>query len=136
LVKLVFKSGGPSAEAREYVAANLRAVGFSPQTELLAFGILAVDSDNLRAKIELGERVVRQHIDARLLSRQAALLALDGQHDAALTHLVSACRFYPERCMYVSDELDGAAKLDPVTFGPVVERFRQKIPLESRTAAP
>lgn len=133
LTKLVFKKEGLAPEERQYVAANLQAPGFSPQTELLAFGLLAVDRSNLAGKIELGERVVRQHIDARLLSRQAALLALDGQTDAALAHLVWACRFYPERCQYVANELSGAAQIDPATFTPLLQQFEKKIPEAERT---
>lgn len=136
MVKSVFNPGGHTPELRQHIAINLNSPGFSPQTELLAFGLVAVDKENLPGKLALGARVIRLHIDSRLLSKYAALLALNGQQAEAVNHLLIACRFYPAGCGYVAKELGGAARLDPVVFGPVLKAFNDKVPEEKRSVAP
>ena len=128
MTSLVFKPGRLSDEWRSYVFSNLNAPGFSPQTELLAFGLLNVDKNAIEQKIALGRRVVRQHIVQTVLTRQAGLLALNGQTDEAVAHLIAACRFYPEQCHNTENELATLAKLDPASFLPVLEEFQRRRP--------
>ena len=136
MVKAVFHPGGQTPELRQYIAAHLNSPGFSPQTELLAFGLVAVDKENLPGKLALGARVIRQHIDSRLLSKYAALLALNGQQEQAVNHLLIACRFFPAGCAYIAQELAGAARLDPDVFDPVLKAFKEQAPKDLLVITP
>lgn len=130
LVWQVFRVGETSPELRYYIGAHLKAPGFSPQTELLVFGVLPVDKEQLDQKIELGSRVVRQYIDARLLTKHASLLALKGNVSEAAAYAVAACRFYPDKCATVESDLVKLVELDPGSFAPVLKEFRAKLSSE------
>gem|GEM_PF-5913046 len=123
LVWGVFRSGEASFELRQEVQRTVNSPGFSQQVELLTFGLLYVDHQDLEEKIRLGSRVVSHQIDAFLLQKQASLLALDGQTDAAVSYIVAACRFYPERCNATLQQLMGLAEMDPERFKPVLAGF-------------
>ncbi len=126
MTSAVFKPGRHSEELRAYVFNNLKAPGFSPQTELLAFGLMNVDREDLEQKIALGQRVVRQHIVPTLLTRQAGLLALNGQTEESVAHVIAACRFYPDQCQYAQAELETLSKLEPTAFLPVLTEFKKR----------
>jgi O-antigen ligase len=127
----VFKPGRPSDELRNYVFRNLAAPGFSPQMELLVFGLLSVDKINIDEKVALGRRVVRHHIVPQLLTKQAGLLALNGQIEEAVVHVIASCRFYPDQCQFATAELETLANLDPDTFVPVLKEFNRRKALDS-----
>ena len=119
-------------EIRAYVMSTLRSPGFSSVTELLTFALLHADSDDLDAKIQLGERVVAQFIDAQLLLKQAVFLSLAGRVEPAASHLVAACRFYPLRCNHVYESIKLLAGHDAKTFGPVLQSFIEKAKADPR----
>ncbi len=132
LVHEVFRPGLVSSEVRSQVQGIVNSPGFSAQTELLMFGLLYVDKDNLKEKIEIGRRVSRYQIDAYLLQKQASLLALDGQMELAAQHLVLACRFYPDRCGPVLSQIGILARLDPATFEPLLARLGERVGPDGR----
>lgn len=124
LVWTVFRPGEVSPELRHYIGAQLKMPGFSPQTELLVFGVLPVSREQLDQKIELGARVVRQYSDAKLLTKYAGLLALKGDFTSAAGYAMAACRFHPEKCSLVEKDLEQLADLEPAVFGPVLKEFK------------
>lgn len=92
-----------------------------PYAELAAsFGII-VDRENLREKLELNSRVMHFAPIDDVVYRQALLLALNGEPDAAQRQFVRAARVYPAGVQSVTARLRDLAVKYPEEFTPLLE---------------
>ncbi len=134
--RLVFGAAPPSpAGAQAFTAAMTRAHRdplLEPYVEL-AFALGApIGTDGLRAQLELNTRAMRFAPVAAVVYRQAVLLALAGDLDAALAQLERALRVYPEEAGALVSELEELARRHPAAVMPLLELATAK--LAPRTA--
>jgi O-antigen ligase len=92
-----------------------------PYVELaISFGIVVSESD-LRDKLDLNGRVMRFAPIDPVVYRQALLLAMNREHEAALRQLELAARAYPQRLDEALVELRLLERRHPGRFAPLLE---------------
>jgi O-antigen ligase len=92
-----------------------------PYVELaLTFGVVVSESD-LTEKLELNARVLRFAPIGLVAYRQALLLAMNGEREAALRQLDLAARAYPHELSGVVPQLGQLARRHPDKFAPLLE---------------
>ena len=93
----------------------------TPYVELaVAYGITGTD-ERLREKLELNSRAMRFAPADVVVFRQAQLLALAGEREAALHRLDQAARVYPGQLPEVIKELAKLAGQRPAEFAPLLK---------------
>ena len=82
---------------------------------------ITLSEEQLHDKIELNSRVMRFSPGDLEVYRQALLLALAGEREAALKLLEWASRVYPERLPAMVETITTLARLHPDKFNPLLE---------------
>jgi O-antigen ligase len=112
------------ADERALVDGVLRAQTdplLAPYAELVvAYGVKA-DEEQLREKLELVDRVIRFAPVWPVIYRQAQLLALAGEREAALRRIEQAARVYPGALGEMHSELAILAHRHPAEMAPLLE---------------
>lgn len=111
----------PGGEIAAIVARGQRDPVLEPYVELAASAYAQVDRDQLRDKLELNGRVMRFMPAAIVVYRQALLLALDGQAQAAQELFTRAMRVYPDMLPRISTMLRELMRRNPLEFAPLLE---------------
>lgn len=129
--RLVFDSAAPSpAGAQTFTAAVMRAHRdplLEPYVEL-AFALGApVRTDGLQERLELNTRAMRFAPVAAVVYRQALLLALAGDREAALVQLARALRAYPADAENFFSELEELGRRHPAEVMPLLELATAKL---------
>ncbi len=108
-----------------------------PYAELaVAYGI-TVSEDRLKEKLELNSRAMRFAPVSVVVYRQALLLALAGEREAALTQLERAMRVYPAELQSVIPQLAALALRQPREFTPLLESAAARsAEIRARAATP
>lgn len=124
--QLVFSPGAgrqaTDAAFAEAVVTLYREPLLVPYVELaIAYGV-EVNEDHLPEKMALLDRAAHFAPVSVVTYRQALLLALAGQRDAALTRLERALGVYPEDAKAVARQLATLAPRHPGKFEPLLER--------------
>lgn len=125
--RLVFDVG-PKADRRSGEEAFARAMMrvhreplLTPYVEL-AFAMGApVDESGLQEKLALATRAMHFAPVEGVVYRQALLLALAGEREAARAQLARASRVYPEGARTAAAELEALARNRPAEFTPLLE---------------
>jgi hypothetical protein len=122
---LIFSpSAAELADERSLVYGVLRAQTdplLAPYAELVvAYGVKA-DEEQLREKLELVDRVIRFAPVWPVIYRQAQLLALAGEREAALRRIEQAARVYPGALGEMHSELAILAHRHPAEMAPLLE---------------
>ena len=92
-----------------------------PYVELLLTFGLTVSPEDLRTKVELNGRVMRFAPIDVVVYRQALLLGLSGEREAARQQLERAARAFPEELDAVAAELVELVRRHPGEFTPLLE---------------
>lgn len=120
----LFARDGTAPAGAERSAILSRAHGdvlLRPYVEIaLTFGI-EVDRDRLREKIALNGRVLRFAPIDVVAFRQAQLLALAGEREAALKLFAQAARVYPAETQAATDAVRALAARHPAEMVPLLE---------------
>jgi O-antigen ligase len=131
--RLVFGSAASapaSAQAQAFTAAMMRAHRdplLEPYVEL-AFALGApIGTDGLQERLELNTRAMRFAPVAAVAYRQALLLALAGDREAALVQLARALRAYPADAEKFFSELEELARRHPAEMTPLLELATAKL---------
>jgi O-antigen ligase len=129
--RLVFGSAAPApAGAQAFTAAMMRAHRdplLEPYVEL-AFALGAPPgTDGLQGRLELNTRAMRFAPVAAVVYRQALLLALAGDREAALVQLDRALRAYPADAENFFSELEELARRHPAEVMPLLELATAKL---------
>jgi O-antigen ligase len=82
---------------------------------------IAVNEEELRQKLDLNQRVMRLAPGHSAVYRQAMLLALAGEREAALTQLSRSIEVYPAELPRMLPMLEKLARRYPERFGPLLE---------------
>ena len=124
--RLVFTpaSRAPTVDQQEFVETIARVHGeplLAPYVELaVAYGV-ELDDRQLRKKLDLVTRAARFAPGPYVVQRQALLLALAGEREAALRRLEQIAKAYPESLAEVRAELATLALRNPAAFTPLLE---------------
>jgi O-antigen ligase len=129
--RLVFGAAPPSpAGAQAFTAAMMRAHRdplLEPYVEL-AFALGApIGTHGLQEQLELNTRAMRFAPVAAVVYRQAVLLALAGDREAALAQLDRALRAYPAEAENFFLELEELARRRPAEVMPLLELVSAKL---------
>ena len=131
--RLVFSAGprAPQSSSDEAFAQALMGVHeeplLRPYVELaIAYGV-SVDQEQLGDKLALVTRVIRFVPVEVLVFRQALLLALAGDADAARAQLERSLRVYPSERAAVVAELESLARRYPAEMTPLLKLATSKI---------
>lgn len=112
------------SEILVYNLANI--YGFSKFKEVMVFTVTSINADNLQPSINIGNRVVANYLDPVLMKKQAALLALDNQHQESLRLYKAACLFnFSKDCEQVKDELQSLSNTQADIFSDINNEFRR-----------
>jgi O-antigen ligase len=111
----------PGREIAAIVARGQRDPVLEPYVELAASAYARVDRDQLRDKLELNGRVMRFMPTAIVVYRQAMLLALDGQAQAAQALFTRAMRVYPDMLPRITTMVRELMRRNPLEFAPLLE---------------
>lgn len=99
--------------------------GFSSFKELMLFNIISVDSDKLKQKIELGNRVLTVGMSKSILFKQGQLQALDGQKQAALINFKASCALdWKGNCSEVNQAMERLANTNPTIYGDIAQQYQ------------
>lgn len=100
--------------------------GFSKFKEVMVFTVTSINVDNLQSSIYIGNRVVANYLDPALMKRQAALLALDNQHQESLRLYKAACLFnFSKDCEQVKEQLQSLSDTQADIFSGINNEFRR-----------
>jgi hypothetical protein len=135
--RLVFtpSRGAPEPEEREFVEAIERAHReplLAPYVELALAYSVEINEEKLQDKLDLVARAVRFAPVSYVVYREALLLALAGEREAALLRLDRATRAYPANLDEVHTELASFARRHPEAFTPLLELASSRMD-EART---
>jgi hypothetical protein len=97
-----------------------------PYVDLAASAYARVNRDLLRDKLELNGRVMHFMPADIVVYRQALLLALDGQAQAAQDLFTSAMRVYPNTLPRITTMLRELTPRNPLEFAPLLELATSK----------
>ena len=124
----------PEGAARAAILSRAhREAVLKPYAEIaLTFGI-EVDRTRLREKLELNGRVLRFAPLEVVAFRQAQLLALAGEREAARRQFAQAARVYPAESQAAADAVRALAAKHPAEGGPLLE-LAAEILAEQRAA--
>jgi len=111
----------PGNEIVAIVARGQRDPVLGPYVELAASAYAKVDREQLRDKLEVNGRVMRFMPADIVVYRQALLLALDGQAQAAQDLFTRAMRVYPGMLPRITRMLRELMTRNPVEFAPLLE---------------
>jgi len=82
---------------------------------------IVVDEDDVREKLQLNTRVMRLAPGHASAYRQAMLLALAGEREAALTQLSRSIRVHPDELVRIVPVFEKLAQMHPGKFEPLLE---------------
>lgn len=108
-------------DARQAMVKALQYPLFGSYAGLLVAHTTALDEDRLAEKLELNSYLLRYVPTATICYRQAWLLALNDQAQAARDILHRAVWNYPDRYPAVRDEIKALAAQHPARFQPLLE---------------
>ena len=135
--RLVFDASPARAGSQTFAAALMRAHRdplLEPYVEL-AFALGApIRTDELQVQLELNTRAMRFAPVAAIVYRQAVLLALAGDREAALVQLDRALRAYPADAANFVLELEELARRHPAEVMPLLELATAKLAPRSARA--
>lgn len=135
--RLVFDASPSRAGSQMFAAALMRAHRdplLEPYVEL-AFALGApIRTDELQVQLELNTRAMRFAPVAAIVYRQAVLLALADDREAALVQLDRALRAYPADAANFVLELEELARRHPVEVMPLLELATAKLAPRSARA--
>jgi len=94
--------------------------------DLLASELFVLDRENLDAKLELNTRVLRFVPIPTVAFRQAALLALAGEHENAVLMLSRLAAMYPGELPQSLARLERMAREDPEGFSALAAEARRR----------
>lgn len=100
---------------------------FAPYIELAYSNAIILNQINLDDKLDLNGRAMRFAPMSAVVYRQAALLALKGEHDAAAKQMDRAMLAYPGDFEHFAKTVTGIEVDSPGTFGPLVELVDRKM---------
>lgn len=95
----------------------------APNVEVPFAEMMALDSHELRAKLEINTRAAHFSPVGMTAYRQAVFLALNGEIDAAKLQLERAAIVSPELIEPFSSQLFNLAKTEPLKIAPLIERL-------------
>ncbi len=98
--------------------------GYSPIVDLYLFVVVPMDREDLSDKLVLGERVAGRFIDSNILLRLSLFYALSGDINRSKRLIQDACRFYPDRCEFILQEL---GKVTPMNGNKLFESMRTEL---------
>lgn len=111
----------PGEEVAAIVLRGQQDPVLEPYVELAASVYARVDREQLQDKLELNGRVMRFMPADIVVYRQALLLAMDGQAEAARGLFVHAMRVYPDILPRITAMLRELAARHPAEFAPLLE---------------
>ncbi|MBX9811211.1 MAG: Wzy polymerase domain-containing protein, partial [Burkholderiales bacterium] len=111
----------PGEEVAAIVLRGQQDPVLEPYVELAASAYARVDREQLQDKLELNGRVMRFMPADIVVYRQALLLAMDGQAEAARGLFVRAMRVYPDILPRITAMLRELAARHPAEFAPLLE---------------
>ncbi|MEW6314287.1 MAG: Wzy polymerase domain-containing protein [Pseudomonadota bacterium] len=98
----------------------------TPYIELAYAGAITLDRDHLRDKLDLNTRAMRFAPVGDAVYRQAVLLALAGEDEAARRQLERAARAYPDHLKVFAMSLRQLAEKEPARFAGMLEWMQQE----------
>jgi O-antigen ligase len=111
----------PWTQAEQILERGMRDPIFAPYAEFAASSFIALDRENLGDKLVLNTRVMHFAPVAPVVYRQAILLGLDGQKEAARRQFTLAMRAYPHALPPVVTTLESLRAAYPGTFDALIE---------------
>lgn len=121
----------PSKEFAAILSRRQNNPVLEPHIEFIAADYIMINRDQLQDKLDLNGRAMRFFPANIIVYRQALLLAMDGQVQAAQDLFVRAMRVYPSMLPRITMTLRELAALYPAEFAPLLELATAK-PAEQR----
>jgi len=122
--------------ARDELLETLKYPLFNGYAELFIANMMAPDADHLEDKLALNTRAIRYIPTGMVSYRQAYLLALSDQPQAALNHLENAVWCYPGSYEAARSEMESLVAQHPAQFQPLLESAAQNYEEYRRAAVP
>jgi len=116
-----------SGEFASIVSRAHREPLLAPYADLAISAAMGLDRERLNEKLELNSRVMRFAPIASVVYRQAALLALSGEREAAESQLAQAARVYPGDLEIAIRNMSAAAARNPVELTPLIKSAGSKL---------
>ena len=125
----LFARGAVAPGTAEFAAIVGRAHGspmLAPYAELAIATAMSLDGERVREKAAINGRVMRFAPISSVVYRQAILLALAGEHEAAERQLARASRVYPHDLPATMDTMKEVARRHPSELAPLIKSAAAK----------